>query len=242
LLPKASTPEDVSALLNRASLRVEIMQVIDLPAPILLKKYIKFDGGGKRSFGLFVCTQCQSEFEGRMERLNVMTGLCRACADIRAGRRRAKYSKDETKSRLHVTWANMKRRCLNPVGKEKTIYAGVKLCEAWMEYSAFRDWALTNGYTDALTIDRKDSSGDYEPSNCRFVGYETQSANRKVTSKNKSGYVGVVFERGAWVSFIGWKRNRKYLGRFSDIHLALDARNKYIRENNLPHPIQDRKS
>lgn len=215
------------------------MNTAQLCSPILIREYLKQSGGSIRRFGAFECLRCSNEFEGRIERIKVMTGLCKACANLHAGRVRAKYPKGEAQSRLHVTWANMKRRCLNPVGKEKTIYAGVKLCNEWMEYAAFRDWALENGYTDELTIDRKNSFGNYEPDNCRFVDYKTQSANRKKTTKNKSGYIGITFQSGAWRATVSFGRKQINIGRFSDIREAAIARNKYITENNLPHTLNE---
>lgn len=52
------------------------------------------------------------------------------------------------------------------------------------DYSAFREWALASGYDpDApfqeCTIDRIDPSGDYEPSNCRWVDIATQERNKR---------------------------------------------------------------
>lgn len=83
--------------------------------------------------------------------------------------------------RLYTTWCNMKARCAN---KDNLIYGGkgISVCNDWLNsYLAFKQWSLNNGYTDILTIDRIDSAGNYEPSNCRWVDSKTQNNN---TSRN----------------------------------------------------------
>ncbi|MBO5939647.1 MAG: hypothetical protein J6R18_00430 [Kiritimatiellae bacterium] len=56
---------------------------------------------------------------------------------------------------------------------------GIRVCDEWRhDFTAFRDWALKNGYSDKLSIDRIDVNGNYEPSNCRWVTLRQQMNNR----------------------------------------------------------------
>ena len=51
------------------------------------------------------------------------------------------------------------------------------MCTEWKDnFQVFHDWAMANGYSEGLTIDRIDSSGNYEPSNCQWL---TRSENSK---------------------------------------------------------------
>lgn len=79
-----------------------------------------------------------------------------------------------SKTRLYTEWSSMKSRC----GKEKG-YENITYCEEWSKFENFRDWALCNGYEDNLTIDRKDFTGNYEPSNCRWATLVQQANNTR---------------------------------------------------------------
>lgn len=84
------------------------------------------------------------------------------------------------KTRLYGIWRGMKRRCNNPKSKDYPGYGGkgVCVCKEWNDsFKAFSEWALQNGYTDELTIDRIDSTGNYEPSNCRWADIVVQNNN-----------------------------------------------------------------
>jgi len=81
------------------------------------------------------------------------------------------------RSRLHSIWSNMRQRCFN-LDYEHYGKRGITICNEWNQYASFKEWALTHGYTDKLTIDRIDVNGNYEPNNCRWVDMVVQQNNR----------------------------------------------------------------
>jgi hypothetical protein len=85
------------------------------------------------------------------------------------------------RTRLYEVWASMRKRCLVPSCVDFPRYGGrgVTICDSWLkDFGAFRSWAVNDGgYRKGLTIDRKDSHGNYEPANCRFVTKADQQLN-----------------------------------------------------------------
>lgn len=83
----------------------------------------------------------------------------------------------------------IKQRCLNPNQKYYKNYGGrgITICDEWLNYSTFKDWALKNGYKEGLDIDRIDNNGNYEPNNCRWINHKDNCNNRNNTIKLKIG-------------------------------------------------------
>lgn len=75
-------------------------------------------------------------------------------------------------NRLYAVWCRIRNRCYNKNHGKYKWYggAGIQVCDEWLDsYLSFKEWALSNGYTDELTIDRKDVMGNYEPNNCQWL-------------------------------------------------------------------------
>jgi hypothetical protein len=87
----------------------------------------------------------------------------------------------KTKTRIYRIYNNIIARCYKPTNTRYSVYGGrgISVCEEWRNsFQAFCDWAMTNGYRDDLTIDRINNDGNYEPSNCRWIGNKDQQSNR----------------------------------------------------------------
>lgn len=89
-----------------------------------------------------------------------------------------------TKSKLHFIWTSMKQRCFNKNNKSYKYYGdrGIIVCDEWAnDFCKFKDWSLSNGYKEGLSIERINVNGNYEPSNCKWIPLKQQFLNtRKV--------------------------------------------------------------
>ena len=86
--------------------------------------------------------------------------------------------------RLHQCWVNIKTRCKNTNYHKAHRYSkrNITLCKEWERFLPFQKWALENGYSNDLTIDRIDNDGSYSPDNCRWI---TNKENHRNSSSVK---------------------------------------------------------
>lgn len=108
------------------------------------------------------------------------------------------------RTRLYHIWSMMKQRTDNPKHTAYKNYGGkgVRVCTEWHDdFAAFRDWALSSGYKDSLTIDRIDVNGNYEPGNCRWVSKAEQ--NRNQTRNVRLTYNGETLLMSDWAKRLG---------------------------------------
>ena len=86
-------------------------------------------------------------------------------------------------SKLYNVWISMKKRCSNKNNKDYANYGGrgIKVCEQWLDFVPFKEWAKESDYREGLQIDRINNDGDYCPTNCRWVTPKENARNRRKT-------------------------------------------------------------
>lgn len=127
--------------------------------------------------------RCDCGNEIIVARGNLTTGNTQSCGCLYKETRYGAFVPND--NRLYNSWRAMKARCNNPNNNRYYAYGarGIKVCPEWESYPNFKKWALENGYSKELTIDRIDNDGNYEPANCRWVAPEEQSKHRRCVKK-----------------------------------------------------------
>lgn len=111
----------------------------------------------------------------------------------------------DSKTKLYKSWQCMKRRCLNPDPHHKKYYDGISICNDWLCFKNFKKWALSNGYVEGYTIERKNIYKGYYPNNCCWIPSTLQNINKR----NKSHLIidGVDKSFTEWANEYGIREN-----------------------------------
>lgn len=188
----------------------------------------------KKRIGKYRCF-CGKTFETLLASVkNKLTQSC-GCYSSFNSKNNHLLKHGESSSRLSNIRSKIRQRCTNPNCEDFYNYGGrgITVCEEWRnDFTKFRDWALANGYSDELEIDRIDVNGNYEPSNCRWVNESIQRTNQRINRVKKSALpIGVsIKNNGRYQSSIGVKYKRICLGTFDTIEEASEAYQKSRKE------------
>lgn len=161
---------------------------------------IRLDSHGNRTTKgkwLFKC-DCGNELLCTANR--VRTGITKSCGCLKSevlsekGKESIKTLHQQqithgmTGTRIYRIYKNMKTRCYNKKTECFKYYGGkgITICDEWLnDPQNFISWALSHGYNDNLTIERKDSNKEYSPVNCEFIT-QTEQARRSLMIRIKN--------------------------------------------------------
>ena len=158
---------------------------------------------------------------------HLKSGATKSCGCLTKETASKNFSKHNlSDSRLHSIWSNMKRRCYSIDNQAYRNYGGrgITVCDEWLGkdgFINFYNWAMENGYSDELTIDRINVNGNYCPENCRWATPKEQAnntrQNRIITFNNESytmaewaDILKMEYHQLAWRINNGWSIERAF--------------------------------
>lgn len=131
-----------------------------------------------------------------------------------SNKRRATHGMYRT--RIYQLWQGMKDRCRNPNNARFHRYGGrgITVCDRWQEFDNF--FADMGDPPAGMTLDRIDTDGNYEPTNCRWASRKQQqnnmSTNTHVTHNGKTqtlaewaAELGIPYSRIVYRHTRGWQ-------------------------------------
>lgn len=158
----------------------------------------------KRGYSRYYLCRCRC---GRLKEVfvsNLKKGLSKSCGCQRDALTSVR-SRTHGMSRKteYQAWSGAKARCYRPTCKSFIDYGavGIRMCDRWLNsFEAFYADMGAKPYPSA-TIERIDSSGHYEPSNCRWASKAEQSRN---TNRNLIiSHNGMTMTASEWSRKIG---------------------------------------
>lgn len=134
-----------------------------------------------------------------------------------------------TREPLYNTWRMMNYRCYSEKHISYKSYGGkgVTVCEEWR-------WDNPNGFNnfcedvgkrpESHTLDRRVTTGNYEPGNVRWATSKEQQNNLRTEKDTESGRLGVVLYNGKWIAQIYLLGATRCIGIYSNKEQAVESR------------------
>ncbi len=145
-------------------------------------KVIEYAGKDKGNHSRWLC-ECECGKRKIIAGFNLASGAINSCGCLRKETTGLlNKTHGQSNSRLYSIYCNMISRTENPNATAYNLYGGrgIAICSEWRnDFPSFYNWALSNGYQDTLSIDRKDNDKGYSPDNCRWVSMSNQFNNRR---------------------------------------------------------------
>jgi hypothetical protein len=115
-------------------------------------------------------------------------------------------------SRIYIIYRGIMGRCYN---KSNTAYVnyggiGIIMCDEWIKsFDVFYEWAINNGYSDGMSIERVNVNGNYCPENCTWIPKHEQALNKRNSVFITIG--GIKKNMCVWMRQFGIKSVKPYV-------------------------------
>lgn len=128
---------------------------------------------------------------------------------------------------FYLAWCRMKYRC-NDTSNEWYGGRGITYDPAWEEFRNFFN-DMWSTWVKGLTLDRKDTNGNYYKNNCQWATWREQGQNKrqyKLDVRNTSGRKGVYYSttRARWLAQVFENGRRRTLYAGTDYETACAVR------------------
>lgn len=110
---------------------------------------------------------------------HLRSGSTKSCGCL--WKRKSKYDGEGSYDPMYPTWNNMINRCNNPNSNRYDDYGGrgITVCDEWLDFNNFRNWANETKTDETLTLDRLNNDLGYSPDNCRWATAKEQNSNKR---------------------------------------------------------------
>lgn len=150
-----------------------------------------------KRMAIFICPECGKEFEATVN--SVKVGHKKSCGCIRG---LSNKSHGLSKHDIYKRWGSMINRCENQNDASYPRYGGkgISVCQKWRhDFMTFYNWAISTGFKKELEIDRIDSKGNYEPSNCQWISPLENNKKDSLKLTDKEIYkIVALYKTGYW--------------------------------------------
>ena len=137
---------------------------------------VSFAFASERGRRNYIC-RCDCGTEKIIPGRSMVSGGIMSCGCYRLERT---ITHGQSNTSTYRSWQHMLTRCLDSKSDSFQLYGGrgITVCEQWK--NSFENFLADMGERpQGTSLDRRNSDGNYEPSNCRWASSQIQTRNRR---------------------------------------------------------------
>ena len=204
-------------------------------------------GKRKRRQVKLECLVCTKHFITSYD--NAKRTKQKTCSNACAGKYREGIEGGNENHPLYPRWLSMRDRCNNPNNIRYARYGGrgIKVSPLFDSFEMYviTVMALVNCPAEItltnLQVDRVDNDLGYYPDNMRWVSNSTNGANKTHSQKYSTSKIRGIYycnTHNRWIATVTHEGKKLLASHHTSEYAAAKARNLFISENKLPHPVQ----